>query len=64
MVFLSLWHGLHIGYLINFSFEVPAVLAEKKVCGEGEVLTVGWSVSVWGLGWRFYVSAITCENDI
>ena len=32
MVFLVLWHGLHVGYLINFSFEVPAVLAEQKVC--------------------------------
>lgn len=32
LVFLSLWHGLHIGYIINFSFELPAVLAEQKVC--------------------------------
>ena len=32
MVFLILWHGLHVGYLINFSLEVPAILAEQKVC--------------------------------
>ena len=31
LVFISWWHGLWIGYLINFTFELPAVLAERKV---------------------------------
>ena len=36
LLFVSLWHGVWPGYLLNFSFELIGIFAERTVRDLGE----------------------------